>query len=398
MKTQSQQNCIADTEKFVMKTYGRYPVTFVRGLGSRVWDTEGKEYIDFLSGIAVNALGHCHPAVVRAIKEQSDKLLHVSNLYHIESQAELAKLLIEHSFADKAFFCNSGAEANEAAIKLARKYAKDKGEPDRFEIITMKQSFHGRTLAAITATGQEKFHKGFEPLVPGFRYLSFNDISAADAAVNDSTCAVLVEPIQGEGGVRPADKDYLRALRDLCNERGALLIFDEVQCGMGRTGKLFAYEHYNVQPDIICLAKALGGGVPIGAILATEEAARSFSPGTHAATFGGNPLSCAAGVAVLKTLLSPGFLERVNARSDYFRKGLEKLKRNHPVIREIRGLGLMMGLELAEEGTSLVNECLNRGFLINCTMGNVLRFLPPLIIEEEEIDLLLETLDGILKP
>jgi len=398
MKTQSQKNCIADTEKFVMKTYGRYPVTFVRGLGSRVWDAEGKEYIDFLSGIAVNALGHCHPAVVRAIKEQSDKLLHVSNLYHIESQAELAKLLIEHSFADKAFFCNSGAEANEAAIKLARKYAKDKGEPDRFEIITMKQSFHGRTLAAITATGQEKFHKGFEPLVPGFRYIQFNDIPAANAAVNDSTCAVLVEPVQGEGGVRPADKDYLRALRDLCNERGALLIFDEVQCGMGRTGKLFAYEHYNVQPDIICLAKALGGGVPIGAILATEEAARSFSPGTHAATFGGNPLSCAAGVAVLKTLLSPGFLEHVNARSDYFRKGLEKLKANHPVIREIRGLGLMMGLELAEEGTSLVNECLNRGFLINCTMGNVLRFLPPLIIEEEEIDLLLEALDGILKP
>jgi predicted acetylornithine/succinylornithine family transaminase len=398
MKTQSQQNCIADTEKFVMKTYGRYPVTFVRGLGSRVWDTEGKEYIDFLSGIAVNALGHCHPAVVRAIKEQSDKLLHVSNLYHIESQAELAKLLIEHSFADKAFFCNSGAEANEAAIKLARKYAKDNGEPDRFEIITMKQSFHGRTLAAITATGQEKFHKGFEPLVPGFRYLAFNDIAAANDAVNDSTCAVLVEPIQGEGGVRPADKNYLRTLRELCNERGALLIFDEVQCGMGRTGKLFAYEHYNVQPDIICLAKALGGGVPIGAILATEEASRSFSPGTHAATFGGNPLSCAAGVAVLKTLLSSGFLEHVNARADYFRKGLEKLKENHPVIREIRGLGLMMGLELAEEGTSLVNECLNRGFLINCTMGNVLRFLPPLIIEEEEIDLLLETLDGILKP
>lgn len=397
MKAPSYSQCIEETEKYVMKTYGRYPVTLVRGQGSRVWDAEGKEYLDFLSGIAVNGLGHCHPALVKAIREQAETLLHVSNLYHIPQQTELAKLLVENSFADKAFFCNSGAEANEAAIKLARKVAKDKGEPDRFEIVTMKQSFHGRTLAAITATGQEKFHKGFEPLVPGFKYIPFNDLSAAEAVVTDATCAVLIEPVQGEGGVRPADKDYLASLRSLCHDRGALLIFDEVQCGMGRTGKLFAYEHYEVEPDIMTLAKALGGGVPIGAMVANNEAAKSFSPGTHAATFGGNPLCCAAGVAVMKTLLSPGFLENVSSRADYFTKRLEKLKEKHPAVREVRGLGLMVGVELTEDGTALVNQFLKKGFLINCTMGNVLRFLPPLIIEEQEIDLLVDTLDEMVR-
>lgn len=396
MKTLTQQQIIETSDRYLMKTYARLPVALVRGEGSRVWDAEGREYTDFLSGIAVNGLGHCHPAVVRAIREQAERLIHVSNLYHIEPQAELAKLLVDHSFADKAFFCNSGAEANEAAIKLARKYAKDKGDPDRFEIVTMRQSFHGRTLATITATGQEKFHKGFEPLVPGFRHVPFNDISAAEEAVTDATCAVLIEPVQGEGGIHLADKGYLSDLKALCRNRGALLIFDEVQCGMGRTGKLFAYEHYGVEPDIMTLAKSLGGGVPIGAMLATNEAAGSFTPGTHAATFGGNPLSCAAGVAVMETLLSPGFLENVAARSGYFRKRLEKLKEAHPVIREVRILGLMVGLELAEEGAWIVKACMEKGFLINCTMGKVLRFLPPLIISNEEMDTLVSALDEIL--
>ncbi len=396
MKTLSQEKIIAATEKYVMKTYGRFPVTLVHGKGCRVWDTEGKEYIDFLSGIGVNGLGHGHPSLLKAIREQSEKLLHVSNLYHIESQTGLARLLVEHSFADKAFFCNSGAEANEAAIKLARKFAKDKGEPDRFEIVTMKQSFHGRTMATISATGQEKFHKGFEPLLSGFKYIPFNDISAAEEAVTEKTCAVLLEPVQGEGGVHPADRDYLLALQALCKNKGALLIYDEVQCGMGRTGKLFAYEHYGVEPDIMTLAKSLGGGIPIGAMLAKDNVADSFSPGTHASTFGGNPLACSAGIAVMNTLLSPGFFEAVAERADYFLNRLTELKKNHAVIREIRSLGLMIGMELTDEGTSIVNECLKRGFLINCAMGNVLRFLPPLIIDNEEIDLLVSVLDDIL--
>lgn len=395
MKTQ--QQIIEASEKYLMKTYGRFPVALVHGDGCRVFDADGKSYIDFLAGIAVNGLGHGHPALLHAIGEQSRKLLHVSNFYHIEPQAELARLLVEHSFADKAFFCNSGAEANEAAIKLARKAAKDRGEPDRFEIITMTQSFHGRTLAALTATGQEKFHKGFEPLVPGFRYIPFNDIPAAEQAVNGKTCAVMVEPVQGEGGVNVPGPDYLPALREICDKRGALLIFDEVQCGMGRTGRLFACEHFGVWPDIMTLAKSLGGGVPIGAMLARDETAGSFTPGTHASTFGGNPLSCAAGIAVMKTLLSPGFMENVTARSAYFQERLLKLKKAHPVIRNVRALGLMVGMELTVEGAPIVKACMEKGFLINCTNGNVLRFLPPLIIGNEEIDLLAEALNEIFQ-
>ncbi len=387
---------IETSEKYVMKTYARYPVVLVEGRGSRVRDAEGREYVDFLSGIGVNGLGHSHPALIRAIRAQSERLLHVSNLYHIAPQAELARLLVEHSFSDKVFFANSGAEANEAALKLARKYAKDRGEPDRFEIISMKRSFHGRTLATITATGQERFHQGFDPLVPGFRYVPFNDIRAAREAVTGKTCAVLVEPVQGEGGVHPAEKGYLQTLREICDARGALLIFDEVQCGMGRTGRLFAYEHYGVPPDIMTLAKSLGGGVPIGAMLATEKVAESFSPGTHASTFGGNPLACAAGVAVMETLVSPGFLESVQEKATYFTDGLKELAEHHPVIREIRSLGLMIGVELDIECGEIVSTCMDRGFLINCTMEKVLRFLPPLIISNEEIDALVAVLDQVL--
>jgi acetylornithine/N-succinyldiaminopimelate aminotransferase len=396
MKTLTQQKIIDISNKYLMQTYGRYPVALVRGEGCRVWDADSREYIDFLSGLAVNGLGHCHPAVVAAVREQAGRLLHVSNLYHIAPQAELAALLVEHSFADKVFFANSGAEANEAAIKLARKYAKDRGEQGRFEIVTMVRSFHGRTLATVTATGQKKFHQGFEPLVPGFRYVPFNDLQAAEEALSEKTCAVLVEPVQGEGGVHIAGEGYLPGLRDLCREHGALLIFDEVQCGMGRTGKLFAYEHFKVAPDIMTLAKALGGGVPIGAMMATEKVAASFTPGTHASTFGGNPLSCAAGAAVMQTLLAPGFLDDVEKRSAYFHDQLRALQKKHDVIREIRILGLMVGVELTTDGVEIAKNCLERGFLINCTMGNVLRFLPPLIISNDEIDSLVSVLDEIL--
>ncbi|MGB9858965.1 MAG: aspartate aminotransferase family protein, partial [Moorellaceae bacterium] len=272
---------IALGEQYVMRTYGRYPIALVRGAGARVWDADGREYLDFVEGLAVNSLGHCHPRVVEAIREQAGKLLHVSNLYWIEPQVELAQMLVENSDLDKVFFCNSGAEANEAAIKLARKYAKlHKGE-ECYEIISMRRSFHGRTLAALAATGQEKFHRGFEPLPVGFRYVPFNDLEALREAINSRTCAVMLEPVQGEGGVYPADPDYLKAVRELCDKEGILLIFDEVQCGLGRTGYLFAYQYYGVEPDLMTLAKALAGGVPIGAMLAKEEVAAAFAPGDH---------------------------------------------------------------------------------------------------------------------
>ncbi len=396
MNELSQQEILDTTARCVMQTYARYPVALVRGEGCRVWDAAGREYLDFVGGLAVNGLGHGHPALVGAIREQAGRLIHVSNLYHIGAQAALAELLVSNAFADKVFFCNSGAEANEAAIKLARKVAKDRGKTDCYEIVTMRRSFHGRTLAAMSATGQENIHRGFEPIVPGFHYVPFNDLAAAKEAVTARTCAVLVEPVQGEGGVHPADAAYLPALRELCDQQGALLIFDEVQCGMGRTGKLFAYEHYRTAPDIMTLAKSLAGGVPIGAMLATDAVAKSFSPGTHASTFGGNPLACAAGTAVMETLLADGFLEGVQARSRHFEARLRELKARHPSIRELRIRGLMVGLELNVDGAPLVTQCLERGFLINCTMGNVLRFLPPLIVTDAEIDRLVNTLDELL--
>jgi predicted acetylornithine/succinylornithine family transaminase len=297
-----------ESSRYIMNTYTRYPVVLRKGRGMKVWSSDGKEYLDFVGGVAVNILGHCHPRVVVAIQKQAQRLIHVSNYYYIEPQIKLAKLLVEHSFADKVFFCNSGAEAIEAAIKLARKYAKEQVHPNRFEIIAAKNSFHGRTLAAITASGQEKFQKGFEPLVPGFKHVPFNDIRAMREAITEETCAILLEPIQGEGGVRVADPNYLKEVRDLCNEQNILLILDEVQTGMGRTGKLFAHEHFGITPDIMAIAKGLGGGVPIGAMLATDKVASGFQPGNHASTFGGNPLVCAAGVATLETILEDGFI------------------------------------------------------------------------------------------
>lgn len=373
-------------EKYVMRTYGRYPMALVRGEGARVWDADGKEYLDFVSGLAVNSLGHCHPRVVEAIREQAGRLIHCSNLYWIEPQVELARLLVENSALDKVFFCNSGAEANEAAIKLARKYAKEHRGPESYEIITMRRSFHGRTLATLTATGQEKFHHGFAPLPAGFRYVPFNDLSSLRAAVGPRTCAVMLEPVQGEGGVYAANKDYLQAVRALCDDEGLLLIFDEVQCGLGRTGYLFAYQYYEVEPDILTLAKALAGGVPIGAMLAKEKAASAFTPGDHASTFGGNPLATAAGVAAFKALLEEGLVENVRVLGQYFYQQLEGLAREFPRLTEVRGRGLLLGVEIDGPAGEVVAACQERGLLINSLHGHVLRFLPPLIVTREDID------------
>jgi len=386
-----------ESERYIMNTYSRYPLVLRKGRGIKVWSADGKEYLDFVGGVAVNILGHCHPRVVVAIQKQAQRLIHVSNYFHIEPQIKLAKLLVEHSFADKAFFCNSGAEANEAAIKLARKYAKEHGDPDRFEIITAENSFHGRTFAALTATGQEKFHKGFEPLVPGFRYVPFNDINALKKAITKKTCAVLLEPMQGEGGVRIPDKEYLKQVRELCDEHALLLILDEVQTGMGRTGKLFAHEHFCVSPDIMTLAKGLGGGVPIGAMLATDNVASAFQPGNHASTFGGNPLVCAAAIATIETLLEDGFiLDQCERMGAYLMEKLGRLKEEFPaIIAEIRGKGLLVGMELKQEGGTIVKACLEKGVLINCAAGNVLRFIPPLIVQRKDIDHLIEVLSGI---
>ncbi len=386
---------MALSEQYIANTYARYPILLVRGKGTRVWDLEGEEYLDFVSGLAVCNLGHCHPKVVKAIQDQAEKLIHVSNFYYIEPQIQLASLLCKHSFADKVFFCNSGAEANEGAMKLARKYAKEKISKDRHEIITMERSFHGRTLATLTATGQEKFHKGYEPLMPGFKYVPFNDIRAVKNAIDSKTCAVMLEPIQGEGGVNCPLEGYLKALREICDEKGLLLIFDEVQVGMGRTGKLFAYEHDGVEPDMLTLAKSLAGGVPIGALLIKKGIADSFKPGDHASTFGGNPLATAAGVAALTAILEEGMLENCQKMGDYFLSQLEEIKGKFPFVKEVRGKGLILGMELKIDGSSIVNEMLKKKILINCTMGNVLRFLPPLIVTKEEIDRVVKTLEEV---
>ena len=385
------------SEKYVANTYARFSILLVRGKGTRVWDLDGKEYLDFVSGLAVCNLGHCHPKVVKAIQDQAEKLIHVSNFYYIEPQIQLASLLCKHSFADKVFFCNSGAEANEGAMKLARKYAKEKMGEDRYEIITMERSFHGRTLATLTATAQEKFHKGYEPLMPGFKYVPFSDIGAVKNAIDSKTCAVMLEPIQGEGGVNCPSEGYLKGLREICDEKGLLLIFDEVQVGMGRTGKLFAYEQDGVEPDMLTLAKSLAGGVPIGALLIKKGIADSFKPGDHASTFGGNPLATAAGVAALTTLLEERMLENCQRMGDYFFAKLEEIKRRFPFVREVRGKGLILGMELSIDGSSIVHDMLKKNILINCTMGNVLRFLPPLIVTQEEIDRVVKALEEVFQ-
>jgi predicted acetylornithine/succinylornithine family transaminase len=389
---------IRESQQYLMNTYGRQPLVLVKGRGTRVFDSEGKEYVDFVSGVAVNNLGHCNPRVVVALQKQAQRLMHVSNHYHIEPQINLAKALVKRSFADKVFFCNSGTEAIEAAIKLVRRHSREVRKQDRFEIITMRGSFHGRTYGAVSATAQEKFHQGFEPVVSGFRYVPFNDIKAVEEAVNDRTCAVLVEPIQGEGGVNVPAKGYLVELRKLCDQHGLLLVLDEIQTGMGRTGRLFAYEYEDVKPDVMALAKGLGSGMPIGALLATDKAAQGFVPGTHGSTFGGNPLACAAGLASLETLLEDNIIiQNVEALGRHFVDRLNGLKAKYRFIKTVRGRGLLIGMELDFEGKDIVTACMKEGFLINCTVNTVLRFMPPLIITEEEIDQLVEVLDGIFK-
>ncbi|HUH66406.1 MAG TPA: acetylornithine transaminase [Syntrophales bacterium] len=388
---------MALSDKYIMSTYKRFPIVLVRGKGASVWDSNGKEYLDFVAGIAVCSLGHSHPKVVEAIKKQVEILTHVSNLYHIEPQIVYAQKLVENSFADKAFFCNSGAEANEAAIKLARRYAHEKMGGKKFELITMKDSFHGRTMATVTATGQEKFQVGFAPLLEGFKYAPFNDVSALSAAITEKTCGVLLEPIQGEGGVRIPDDKYLSSVRKVCDEKGILMILDEVQVGMGRTGTLFAYEQYNVKPDIMTLAKAVGNGFPIGVMLATDKIASVFQPGSHASTFGGNPLGMAAARATLDTILTDGVLENVKKVGSYFVKKLEDLKKKSSIMKEIRGKGLIIGIEISVDGAPIVNACMDRGLLINCTGGTVLRFVPPLTIAEKDVDAAVSILGEVIK-
>ncbi len=393
MKT---QEIIEMGHKYVMNTYGRLPMALIKGEGAYVWDAEGNRYLDFVAGLAVNSLGHCHPKVVEAIREQVGRLMHVSNLYWIEPQVKLAKLLIENSALDKVFFCNSGAEANEGAIKLARKYAKKFMGPEKYEIITFDKSFHGRTLAAITATAQPKYQKDLDPLPPGFKYVPFNDFAALEEAISPNTCGIMMEPIQGEGGVNVADYDYMQKVKKLCTDKHLLLIFDEVQCGLARTGKLFAYEHYGVEPDIMTLAKAVAGGFPMGALLAKEKAAGCFQPGDHASTFGGNPLAAAAGCAAVSILADKGFLAETAEKGRYFAEKLQQLKGKYSFITDVRGKGLILGLGITVDGKPIVDTCLANGLLINCVGSNVLRFIPPLTITTEEIDNAMQILDNVI--
>ncbi|MFQ5781112.1 MAG: aspartate aminotransferase family protein, partial [Nitrospiria bacterium] len=360
-------------------------------------DVEGKRYLDFVSGIAVNNLGHCHTRLVKAIQRQAETLLHVSNLYYNVPQIELAKRMVDHSFADKVFFCNSGAEANEAAIKLARKYGREHRGPQCFEIIAANGSFHGRTLAALSATGQKIYQKGFEPLLPGFTHVPFDDAGSIERKINPQTAAVLLEPIQGEGGIRIPKKGYLSTIRKICDSYSLLLILDEVQTGMGRTGRLFAYEDEGIVPDIITLAKGLGGGVPIGAVLATEGVARSFSPGSHASTFGGNPLACAAGIQVMEHLTSgDAFLQKVRDRGRYLIERLVRLQERFSLIKAVRGRGLMIALDLTIPALEIIEEAMEKGVLLNRTSETTLRLIPPLTIRRSEIDQMLSILTGIL--
>ncbi|MCD6188135.1 MAG: aspartate aminotransferase family protein [Desulfuromusa sp.] len=381
----------------VAKTYGRYPLVAASGEGCWLTDIDGKKYLDFLAGVAVNNLGHCHPDIVKALQDQAGRLLHCSNFYHIPQQIELAEMLCEHSFGDRVFFCNSGAEANEAALKLVRKQSLDNHGDDRFEIITAENSFHGRTIATISATNQKKICNGFGPLLPGFKFVPFGNIEAIKTAINSKTCAIMLEPIQGEGGINIPPAGYLQAVRELCDQNELLLIFDEVQVGLGRTGKLFAYQHDGVEPDVMTLAKALAAGPPIGAMVAREKYATALGPGTHGSTFGGNPLLAAAAVAAMKVFLNGDVLKNSVTMGDYLRTRLEQLQTKYSFVAQVRGRGLMVGMELTIEGGEIVKTALNRGLLINCTAGKTLRFVPPLIVTQVEIDQMIEILDGIFK-
>ena len=381
--------------KYHFQIYGRLPVLLKKGKGSHVWDSDGNEYIDVLGGIAVNSLGHCHPNVVNAIKNQAEKLIHCTNIYYIEPQARLEKLLIENCDMDRALFVNSGTEAVESAFKLARKWASkhEKGGG----IITMDGSFHGRSLACVTATGQKKYRVGFDPLPPGFKIVPFNDLQAVEDAIDDSICAVMVEPVQGEGGIVPADESYLKGLRKICDKHNILLIFDEIQCGMSRTGHLFAYQGYNVIPDMITIAKALGGGFPIGALLAKEEIANAFDKGDHGTTFGGNPLATAAAYASVSTLINENLAQKAQQTGTYLMNKLNEERKKTTHIKEVRGKGLMVGIVLDQKGKKIVPEMMKQGVLANCTAENVIRFVPPLTISKKDLDTAVSVLMDAIK-
>jgi len=387
------QDTIELFNKYVIANYGRLPRVIVKGEGSYMYDVDGNKILDMFPGWAVSGIGHCHPKVVEALRKQAGELLHIDNTFYSEQQGELAKLLSERAFGGKCFFCNSGAEANEAALKLARLYTSQ----EKYKFITAEGSFHGRTFATVTATAQPKYHEGFLPLLPGFVYVPFNDISALESAFSDEVAAVLVEPIQGEGGINVATAEYLQAIRRLCDERGAVMILDEVQTGMGRTGKWFGYQHFDVEPDIITMAKALGGGIAIGAMMAREEIAASLVPGKHASTFGGNCLACAAGISVIKAIEEDNLLENAAELGLYIKNKLEQLKQQHSMIDSVRGIGLMIGVQLTGPGKEIVDKCLEKGLRINCTNNTVLRLMPAMIATKDQIDQAIEILDTVLK-
>jgi acetylornithine/N-succinyldiaminopimelate aminotransferase len=383
---ETDEQVYAKDKRDYLPVFARYNIVLDHGDGVYVYDTQGKKYIDYLGGIAVNVLGHAYPALVKAVAEQAGKMIHCSNLYYTQVQADAAEKLVKLSGLGKVFFGNSGAEANEGAIKLARKYAHQM-DPDKSEIITAWHSFHGRTLATLTATGQPKYHEGFGPMPAGFSYVDYGDYAALEKMVNEKTCAVMLETIQGEGGVYVPPADYLKKVRALCDKYHAVLILDEIQCGMGRTGKFFAYEQFGIKPDIVTLAKGLAGGVPIGAFLASDKVAAAFHAGDHGSTFGGNPLACAAANVVLDTIGSGSILANVNETGAYLKQRLEAFHEQYPqLIKEVRGMGLILGMQLTKPGRDIVNACLAEGAIINCTAGDVLRFVPPLIVTKTQVD------------
>lgn len=371
----------------VLPTYNRAPLSFVKGEGAWLIEADGRRFLDLAAGIAVNALGHAHPALVKALSEQAENLWHVSNLYHIPQQQALADRLVEHSFADTVFFTNSGTESCELAVKMARKYFYEKDQPERVEIITFSGSFHGRSSAGISAAGSEKMTKGFGPMLPGFVHLTFGDLDGVTNAISDKTAAILIEPVQGEGGIRPVPDAELKALRQICDAHGLLLILDEVQCGVGRTGKLFAHEWAGITPDIMMVAKGIGGGFPLGAVLATEQAASGMTAGTHGSTYGGNPLGCAVGCAVMDHVSDPAFLAEVNRKAGLLRQKLEGLVASHPeVFEEVRGTGLMLGLKCVAPNIDVVNAGYDNEVVTVPAADNVIRLLPPLTLTDDDID------------
>jgi len=386
------QETIELYKKYVIANYGRLPRVIVRGQGCYMHDANGNKILDMFPGWAVSGIGHCHPKVVEALRKQVGQLLHIDNTFYSEQQGILSKLLSERAFGGKCFFCNSGAEANEAALKLAR-LATAEG---KYKFITAQGSFHGRTFATVTATAQPKYHEGFLPLLPGFIYVPFNDVKALQEAFTDEVCSVMIEPIQGEGGINVATKHYIEAIRELCDENGAMMILDEVQTGIGRTGKWFGYQHFDVEPDIMTMAKALGGGVAIGAMMAKEEVAAKLVPGKHASTFGGNCLACAAGIAVIEAIEEDNLLENAVKMGEYAKSKLIELKQKHPIIDSVRGIGLMIGVQLTGPGGEIVDKCLAKGLRINCTNNTVLRFMPAMIVTKEQIDEAISILNSVL--